>query len=442
MADPVTEQRLFHDIYKELVEINTTHSAGDNTQAARAMKARLLEAGFTANDAAIFEPFPRKGNLVARLRGTGKERPILLLAHIDVVEAKAEDWASDPFKLEEKDGYFTARGAIDDKAMAASFVSVLSQLKREEYRPNRDIILALTADEERVDVPSNGAAWLLKNEPELMDGAFGISEGGRGELRDGKPLLHSVEVAEKQYMTIELTTTGPGGHSARPSPVNAIYELASALMRIGQYQFPVHLMDTVRVFFDRSAELASGQIAEDMRAIAEGEHGPEAVARLSAEPDLVGMLRTTCVPTILTAGHAENAQPRWAKATLNCRVLPIEDSSQVEQKLRELAGPKVTLCVTTKSIPAPASPLDHEVLHAAEKLTAQMWPGVPVIPYMSPATTDMRWMRSAGIPMYGISGMFVDPADAGVHGINERIGQKQLYKGREFLLQLVKTLTR
>ncbi len=441
MAGPATEQRLFHEIYKELVEINTTHSAGNNTEAAQAMKGRLLEAGFTADDAAIFEPFPRKGNLVARLKGTGKERPILLLAHIDVVEAKAEDWKTDPFKLDEKDGYFTARGTIDDKAMAASFVSVLSQLKREEYRPNRDIILALTADEERVDVPSNGAAWLLKNKPELMDTAFGISEGGRGELRDGKPLLQSVEVAEKQYMTVELTTTGPGGHSARPSPVNAIYELASALMRIGQYQFPVRLTETIKVFFERSTKLANGQMAKDMRSIAEGGHNSEAVTRISAEPDLVGMLRTTCVPTMLTAGHAENAQPRSAISILNCRVLPNEDSEQVVQKLRELAGPKVTLCVTKKSVPAPASPLDHEVLHAVEKLTGQMWPGVPVIPYMSPATTDMRWMRSAGIPMYGVSGMFVDPADAGIHGINERIGQKELYEGREFLLRLVRMLT-
>ena len=441
MAGSATEQRLFYEIYKELVEINTTHSAGNNTEAAHAMKRRLLEAGFTADDAVIFEPFPRKGNLVAHLRGSGKYRPILLLAHIDVVEAKAEDWKTDPFKLDEKDGYFTARGTIDDKAMAASFVSVVSQLKREVYRPNRDIILALTADEERVDVPSNGAAWLLKNKPELMDAAFGISEGGRGELKDGCPRFQSIEVAEKQYMSVELETTGPGGHSARPSNENAIYELASALIRIGQYKFPARLTEAARVFFQRSARLSSGQMAEDMRAIAEDGHQPEAVARISAQEDFAGMLCTTCVPTMLTAGHAENALPRRAKAILNCRVLPNEDSEQVEQKLRELAGSKVTLRVTTKSVPAPASLLDHEVLHAVEVLTEQMWPGVPVIPYMSTATTDMRWFRNAGMPMYGVSGMFVDPADTGVHGVDEHIGQQQLYDGREFLYQLVKMLT-
>jgi acetylornithine deacetylase/succinyl-diaminopimelate desuccinylase-like protein len=441
MADYSAEQCLFHDIYKELVEINTTDSVGDNTQAARAMRARMLGAGYTADEAEVFEPFPRKGNLVARLKGSGKYRPILLLAHIDVVEAKAEDWNTDPFKLEEQDGYFTARGAIDDKAMASAFVSVLVQLKSECYQPNRDIVLALTADEERLDVPSNGAAWLLKNKPELVDAEFGISEGGRGELKDGKPLLQSIEVAEKQYMSVELETTGLGGHSARPGNENAIYELASALIRIGRYQFPVHLTETTRVFFRQSAKLSNGQMAEDMRAIAEDGHNLEAVARISAQPDLVGMLRTTCVATMLTAGHAENALPRRAKATLNCRVLPNEDSEQVEQKLRELAGPKVTLRVTTKSVPAPASPLEHEVLDAAGKLTEQMWPGVPVIPYMSPATTDMRWMRSVGMPMYGISGMFVDPADTGVHGVNEHIGQKQLYEGREFLYRLVKMLT-
>ena len=314
-ADLPAERTLFHDIYKELIEINTSHSVGDNTQAARAMQKRLIDAGFSAEEIQIFEPFPRKGNLVLRLKGTGAKKPILLLAHLDVVEAKAEDWKTDPFKLQETDGYFTARGAIDDKSMAASFVSIVSQLKREGYKPNRDIILALTSDEERLDVPSNGAAWLLHNKRELIDAAYGISEGGRGELKDGKPCSRSGG-AEKQYMTVEFETTNAGGHAARPrKDDNAIYDLAHALDRLQQYDFPVHLTETVKAYFARSARFNSGQLAEDMRTLVKDEHNAGAIARISARPDLVGLLRTTCVATMLQAGHAENALPQRAKAT-------------------------------------------------------------------------------------------------------------------------------
>jgi len=439
-ADSSAEQKLFHDIYKELVEINTTHSVGDNTQAARAMQKRFMEAGFTADEIQLFEPFPRKGNLVVRFKGTGAKKPILLLAHLDVVEAKREDWKTDPFKLQESDGYFTARGAIDCKALAASIVSVVSQLKREGYKPDRDIIVALTADEERVDVPENGAAWLLNNKRELIDAAYGLSEGGGGVLEDGKPLIHTVEVSEKQFMTVELETTNPGGHAARPSRQNAIYELTDALNRIAQYEFPVNLTEAVRIYFMRRAALTTGQVAEDMRTITQDAHNQAAVERISARPDLVGMIRTTCIATMLQAGHAENALPQRAKATLNCRILPGESAEAVEQQLRQLAGPKVTLRVTNKSVPAPASPIGHEIMGAVEKVSVQMWPGVPVVPYMSPAVTDMRWMRNVGIPMYGITGDFTAPNN-GVHGLNERIGQKELYDGREFLYRLVKVLT-
>jgi acetylornithine deacetylase/succinyl-diaminopimelate desuccinylase-like protein len=439
-ADSSAEQKLFHDIYKELVEINTTHSVGDNTQAARAMQKRFMEAGFTAEEIQIFEPFPRKGNLVLRLKGTGEKKPILLLAHLDVVEARREDWKTDPFKLQESDGYFTARGSIDCKALAASIVSLVSQLKREGYKPNRDIIVALTADEERVDVPENGAAWLLHNKRELIEAAYGLNEGGEGELRDGKPLILRVQVSEKQFMTVELETTNPGGHAARPSQQNAIYELTDALNRVAHFAFPVNLTDAVRVYFTRQATLTTGQVAEDMRTLTQDEHNQAAIERISARPDLVGMIRTTCVATMLQAGHAENALPQRAKATLNCRILPGESAEAVEQKLRDLAGPKVTLRVTNKSVPAPASSTSHEMMSAAERVSVQMWPGVPVVAYMAPSTTDSRWMRNVGIPMYGISGMFTAPGN-GVHGLNERIGQKELYDGREFLYRLVKALT-
>lgn len=440
VGDLSAEQKLFHDIYKELVEINTTHSVGDNTQAARAMQKRFMEAGFTAEEIQIFEPFPRKGNLVLRLKGTGEKKPILLLAHLDVVEAKREDWKTDPFKLQESDGYFTARGSIDCKALAASIVSVVSQLKREGYKPDRDIIVALTADEERVDVPENGAAWLLHNKRELIEAAYGLNEGGEGELRDGKPLILRVQVSEKQFMTVELETTNPGGHAARPSQQNAIYELMDALNHIAQYAFPVHLTEAVRVYFERQATLTTGQVAEDMRTLTQDEHNQAAIERISARPDLVGMIRTTCVATMLQAGHAENALPQHAKATLNCRILPGESADAVEQQLKQLAGPKVTLRVTNKSVPAPASPTSHEMMSAIEKVSAQMWPGVPVVAYMAPSTTDSRWMRNVGIPMYGISGVFTVPSN-GVHGLNERVGQKELYDSREFLYRLVKMLT-
>ena len=440
-GDSTAERKLFHDIYKEMVEINTSHSAGDTAEAARAVQKHLIDAGFTADEIQIFEPFPRKGNLVVRLKGTGVKEPILLLAHLDVVEAKREDWKNDPFTLQEKDGYFTARGAIDDKASAAAFVSILSQLKREGFKPNRDIILALTADEERLDVPTNGASWLLNNKRELIQAAYGISEGGNGELIDGKPLVHKVELAEKQYMTVELETTNPGGHAARPTKANAIYELSDALNRIAQYQFPVHMTDTARLYFEASGKANSGEMAEAMRTISQDEHNANAIERISARADLAALLRSTCVATMLQAGHAENALPQRAKATLNCRILPGENAQAVEQQLRQLAGSRVALHVTDTSVPAPASALNPDVIGAVEKITQQIWPGVRVVPFMTPTTTDMRWFRNAGIPMYGITGMFIDPVNNGVHGLNEHIGQKELYDGREFLYRLVKLLT-
>src|SRR5712692_5111699 len=265
------EQKRFHGIYKELVETNTSHSVGDNTLAAQRMARHLEDAGFTDAEAQVLEPFPKKGMLIARLRGDGSKKPLLLLAHLDVVEALRADWKTDPFVLQESDGYFTARGSIDDKAMAAAFVSILSQLRREGFKPRRDIILALTADEERGDVPSNGVYWLVNNKRELIDAEIGINEGGGGELRDGKPFLHRIQVAEKMYTTYQVTVRNPGGHSSLPVPENAIYELAAALTRVGAHRFPVKLAEVTRFYFERSAKLSSGQVADDMRAVASGE---------------------------------------------------------------------------------------------------------------------------------------------------------------------------
>jgi len=439
-AELTAQQQVFRSIYQELVEINTTDSEGDTTVAAQAMRKRLLDAGFSASDTEVIAPFPRKGNLVVRYKGSGAKRPMLLLAHIDVVEAKRGDWKTDPFKLQEKDGYFTARGSIDDKAMASIFVSVLGQLRKEGFTPNRDIILALTADEEKGNSPANGASWLLKNRRSLVEAEFGINEGGRGELKDGRPLSHIVQMAEKTYVQVEFEATGPGGHSARPTVDNTIYDLAEALTRLRQYQFPVRLNDAARVYFERSAALQSGQIADDMRQMATSPPDPAAVDRLSKVSSIVGLMRTTCVATMLNAGHAPNALAQTAKASVNCRLLPDEDLDFVGKKLSEIAGPKLKVTLTREGETAPSSPLRPDVIQPIETVSAELWPGVPVIPTMGVSTTDSRHFREAGIPMYGVSGLFADPVNTGVHGLNERIGVQQLYDGREFMYRLIKKL--
>lgn len=441
-ADPRTlQQQRFYDIYKELIEIDTTHSAGDTTRAAQAMRMRLLEAGFEPADVQVFEPFERKGNLVLRFKGNGSKLPLLLLAHIDVVEARREDWGTDPFKLQEDGRYFTARGAIDDKAMAAAFVSVVGQLKREGFQPSRDIILALTADEERGDVPSNGLSWLLANHPAQLKAEFGINEGASGQLRDGEPVLQRVQVAEKISVTYELEVRDQGGHSAVPTPNNPIYALSAALARLGQYRFPARLDNVTRTYFSRSAALANGQLAKDMRAVGNGDLDASVLARLSLNPNYNAQLRTTCVPTMVSAGHAENALAQSAKAIVNCRLLPDDDAKDVERQLKQvLDNDKITLRPLHRALPSPASPMQGDLLKTVEALTQQMWPGVPVIPMMSAGATDSRFLRNAGIPMYGITGFFIDSADNRVHGLHERIEIRRLYEGREFLYQLVRQL--
>jgi acetylornithine deacetylase/succinyl-diaminopimelate desuccinylase-like protein len=440
-AAPPSDTGLAKEIYKQLIEINTTHSAGSTTEAARAMQKRLLDAGLPGADIEVIEPFPRKGNLVARYRGTGARRPLLLLAHLDVVEARPSDWKTDPFKLREQGGYYVARGAVDDKAMAAAYVSVLCQFKREGFTPNRDIVMALTADEERGGTPENGAQWLVRNRRSLVEAEYGINEGGRGELRHGQPIAHIVQVAEKTYVDYQFEATGPGGHSARPTPDNPVYDLAEALVRLRQFQFPVRLNELARAYFDRSApvqELASEQA--DFRGAATGSPSEEVLGRLSARPSIVGLLRTTCVATMVEAGQAPNALAQRATATINCRALPGEDLAAIGTALAEIAGSKVKVTRLAQEEPAPASPLDPVVLGAVERISAAMWPGVPVVPTMGVSTTDSRAFRAAGIPMYGVSGLFVDPDQSGVHGLNEKVGIKQVEDCREFLYRLVKTL--
>ncbi|HYN86138.1 MAG TPA: M20/M25/M40 family metallo-hydrolase [Pyrinomonadaceae bacterium] len=440
-----SHNQLLRDIYKELIEINTTDTpAGDNTRAAEAMAARLRAAGFPAEDVRVVVPEgnARKGNLVARLRGTGARKPLLMLAHIDVVEARKEDWSDglDPFKLTERDGYFYGRGTIDDKAMAAIFVANLVRYKRENFRPERDLVVALTADEEGGDF--NGVDFLLKNHRALVDAEFGINEGGGGRLKDGRRLFNGLQASEKVYQSFTLEVRNKGGHSSLPVRDNAIYRLASALERLSKFDFPVHLNEVTRGYFERMSKIEAGQTAADMLAVAQERNAPDAIRRLSESAYYNALMRTTCVPTMLAGGHAENALPQTARATVNCRVLPQERAEDVQQTLvRVIADAGVTVTPVDLAKPSPPSPLRPEIMQPVERLTEEMWPGTPVIPIMGAGATDSLYFRQAGIPVYGVSGIFTDINDNRTHGRDERLGVKELYDAQEFLYRLVKELS-
>ncbi len=433
------KQQAFRQIYQELVEINTTDSVGDTVKAAEAMATHLRAAGLA--DVRVLSSGPRKGNLVARIAGTGARRPILLLAHLDVVEAKRADWDSDPFKLVEVDGTFRARGAIDDKAMAAAFVANLIEYVKEGLRPDRDIILALTADEELSDSPHDGARWLLDHHRALIDAELAINEGGGGALRDGHPARLFVQLAEKVYQSYRLEVTDPGGHSAAPRRDNPIYRLAHGLARLGQFDFPISLNDVTRAYFERVRSTESPEVAAAIAALLAGRTDEAALAPLTQNATYNAQLRTTCVATLLDAGHAENALPQTARATVNCRLMPGQPVNEVEATLRRVvADPKIAVMPIGRAVESPPSPISVEVMAAVTRVTDTMWPGVPVIPVMSGGYTDSRWLRNAGIAAYGVSGLFADPGRSGVHGRNEHVGVKELYDSKEFLYRLVKEL--
>jgi len=435
------EQQAFVEIYRELVEINTTDSVGDSVRAAEAMAARLRAGGIPSEDIRVLSSGPRKGNLVARLRGAGARRPLLLLAHLDVVEAKREDWDFDPFKLQEVDGYFRGRGAIDDKAMAAIFVANMIGYAKEGLKPDRDIILALTADEELSDSPHNGVRWLLQQHRDLIDAELAINEGGGGALRNGKPFRLAVQLAEKVYQTYQLEVTDRGGHSASPRRDNPIYRLADALRAVGKFDFPPRVNAVTRAFFERMALTETPEMAAAMKALLAGSADPAALAPLSARPDYNAQVRTTCVATMLEAGHAENALPQTARATVNCRVMPEESVEEVGRTLaRVIADDKVAVIPKGTAVLSPPSAINPEVMQTITQLSVEMWPGVPINAAMSAGYTDSRWLRNAGIPAYGISGLFSDPGNNGVHGRNEQITAKSLFESKEFLYRLVKRL--
>ena len=435
------DQRAFLDIYRELVGINTTDSAGDTLRAAEAMAARLRASGIPAQDIQVLSSGPRKGNLVARLRGTGARKPLLLLAHLDVVEARREDWDYDPFTLSEADGYFRGRGVIDDKAMAAIFVANLIRYVAEGWKPERDIILALTTDEELSDSPHNGVRWLLQHHRDLIDAGLAINEGGGGAARNGRPFRLAVQLAEKVYQTYLLEVTDRGGHSAAPRRDNPIYRLADALHRLAQFDFPPRLNAITRRNFERLALVETPPMADAIKALLAGRTDVEALAPLSARPDYNAQIRTTCVATMLAAGHAENALPQTARATVNCRVMPEESVEAVSRTLeRVVADEKVAIVAKGTAVESPPSALNPEVMQAITQLAVEMWPGVPLNAAMSAGYTDNRWLRNAGIPAYGVSGLFSDPGNNGVHGKNERVGVQAVYDSKEFLYRLVQRL--
>jgi acetylornithine deacetylase/succinyl-diaminopimelate desuccinylase-like protein len=434
------QQRMARDLLRELIEIDTTDSNGDNTRAARAMADRLIAAGFPEADVQVLEPVPRKGNLVARLRGrdTGR-KPLLLLAHIDVVEARAEDWTLDPFTFTEKDGYYYGRGTTDDKDEAAIYIANLIRMKQEGFQPDRDIIVALTADEEGGQ--HNGVQWLLNNHPDLIDAEYALNEGGGGAMKNGVRISNGVQASEKVYQSFVLSVTNPGGHSSLPVRDNAIYHLADALGRIRDYDFPVELNEITAAFFERSATLQSGELAEAMQGVLQTPPDAAAIAYLSRTPFYNSRLRTTCVATMLEGGHAENALPQSAKATVNCRVLPGESIDGVQKTLETVVGDdQVAISRINPAIPSLPSPLTAEVLGPIESITESMWPGVPVIPMMSTGATDGLFLRNAGIPVYGVSGLFGEIDDNRAHGQNERIRADIFFEGQEFLYRLTTAL--
>lgn len=447
-SDTVAGEQRFRALYKELVETNTTLSAGSCTEAAAHMAARLRAAGLPDSDLHPFaaSDHPREGGLVAVYPGRDPQlKAILLLAHIDVVEARREDWTRDPFKLVEENGSFYARGAMDDKAEAAIWVDLLIRYRGENYRPLRTLKVALTCGEETSGA-FNGAEWLTRNKRDLIDAGFALNEGGWGELdASGRKISLDIEAGEKFPQNYRLEVTNPGGHSSRPVKNNAIYHLAAALTRIAAYDFPVQFNDANRAYFTGMAKIQAArgeaEVAHAMTAFLREPSDVKAIALVAArDPGWNATLRTTCVATMLDAGHATNALPQRARANVNCRIFPGVSVEAVRAKLAELvADPEVK--VETQETRGPVTtppPLNSALLAPIEKLTAQFWPGVPVLPILQAGATDGEFTNGVGIPTYGVEPVFLGPDVGHIHGLNEYVGVRSLLEGREFLYRLVK----
>jgi acetylornithine deacetylase/succinyl-diaminopimelate desuccinylase-like protein len=442
LAQDRPDQRAFFGLYKELVETNTVVDIGSCTKAAAQIGARMKAAGFADADLVYFSvpEKPEDGGLVAVMKGgDARAKPMLLLAHLDVVEAKRADWERDPFKLVEEGGYYYGRGTIDDKAQAAVWADTLIRLKTSGFKPKRTIKLALTCGEETT-FAFNGAEWLTKNRPDLIDAAFVFNEGGGGRIdATGKRQLLALQVGEKAAQNYTFTATNPGGHSSQPVPDNAIYQIADAVKAVQGYSFPAKFTDTTRAFFTKSAAAMPAPVAEAIRRLLANPGDAEADRIVSQDKAMHSTLRTTCVATLLAAGHAENALPQNATANVNCRVFPGETVEATLVKLQELAGPMVKVTMNQPVRPtAKPTPLDPKIVGPIETLAARHFPGVPMVPVMATGATDGIFFQAIGIPVYGVPGTFVDADMNGVHGLNERIRVASLYDGRDYLFDLVK----
>jgi len=439
-------QREARQIFRELIEINTAYKAGSTTPAAHAIAKRFIDAGFPASDVTIIGPAGDKdSSVVVRMQGTSTAlKPILLIAHLDVVEALPADWSLDPFKLTEKDGFFYGRGTSDIKDGATTLAAALLRMKREHVVPKRTLVLALTAGEEGGG-GYNAMTWLVANHRDLIDAEYALNvDSGDPLIKNGKRLLRALQTSEKFYQSYSLEVTNKGGHSSLPTPDNAIARLAEAIGKVSRYRFPVHLTETTKTYFERSASLEAGQTAVDMRTIAGNPNDSASAARLSVSPFYNAQLRTTCTPTMIEGGHAPNALPQRARVIVNCRVLPGETIQDVKATLTRVVADdsvKISFVDDGNRAPAPASPLTAAVLGPLEKVTRRLWPGVPVIPQMETGATDGTPLRAAGIPTYGVSGVFLDMDDIRAHGRDERIMVQSFYDGVEYIYQLLREVS-
>ena len=450
-AAAAADDKTAHDIFKQLIEINTTDSVGNVTLAAQAMAQRLLDAGFPKADVVVLGPNDRKNNMVARYHGKpgSKLKPVLIIGHLDVVEAKREDWSTDPFQFVEKDGYFYGRGTQDMKDSDAIAVSAFIRMRKEGYVPDRDIILALTADEE--GGKSNGVDWLLKSHRELIDAEFALNPDA-GVVRPDKPQIVGFEATEKLYADYQVLATNPGGHSSLPIPDNAIYHVANALAALQKWAFPFELNTVTREYFTQMAKIETGQSAADMRAILATPPDPKAVERLSRDAHSNAIMRTTCVATMLSGGHATNALPGRAEANVNCRIFPGHSQEEIRLQLIKLFNdPQLTVRYRgdngelmehgsdRKAMEPP--PLRDDVMNSLRSVAAKLWPGYVVLPIMEPGASDSIYTMNAGIPSYGINGVAIERSDDRAHGRDERVKMDAYYKGAEFYYQFLKALT-
>lgn len=441
--------RQARDVFKQLIEINTTDSVGNVTTATEAMAKRLLDAGFAQQDVIVAGPNARKKNLIARIHGSGEQKPILFLAHLDVVEARREDWTTDPFQFIEKDGYFYGRGTVDIKDGAAILVENFIRMKKSGRKPKGDLILALTADEEGGNF--NGVEWLVKHHRDWIDSQYCVNlDGGDFMSINGKKIYGAIQASEKVYVDFQFETTNPGGHSSRPTPDNAIYELAAGLTRLSKFAFPVELNEITRSMLEKTADIEGGPLAADMKAAAKIPSDPAAVAHLSSNPFYNAILRTTCVATMLSGGHAPNALPQTARANVNCRILPGVDPNEVKETLiRVVNDPKVRVTFVQERdadgnvIPpskVPPSPLRPDVMNAVQSSAKSVWGPLPILPVMDTGASDGRYLRAAGIPTYGVAGVFLDIDNRRAHGKDERVRVQDFYDGVAFNFKLMETV--